>query len=134
MGLESDLFAFGLRTRVDVARHPEVAERLLATRRLVAARFAGEKQETAVEFFDPERFSAYASIGENILFGHSSHSGLALEQLAQHPHFRAVIEEVELAGPLLQLGRRPGARHGRDLQGHLGRQRAVRALQPGDRR
>ena len=104
VGLEGDLFAFGLRTRVDVVRHPEVAERLLATRRLVAARFAGEKQETAVEFFDPDRFSAYASIGENILFGHSSHAGLALEQLAQNRHFRAVIDEVGLAEPLLQLG------------------------------
>jgi ABC-type multidrug transport system fused ATPase/permease subunit len=104
VALEGDLFAFGLRTRVDVARHPEVTERILATRRLVADRFAGEKQDTAVEFFDAQRFSAYASIGENILFGHSAEAGLGLEQLAQHPHFRAVIAEVELDGPLLQLG------------------------------
>jgi ABC-type multidrug transport system fused ATPase/permease subunit len=104
VGLEGDLFAFGLRTRVDVARHPEVTERILVTRRLVADRFAGEKQDTAVEFFAPNRFSAYASIGENILFGYSSDAGLALEQLAQHAHFRAVIAEVGLDGPLLQLG------------------------------
>ena len=104
VGLEDDLFAFGLRTRVDPARHPEVAERILATRRLVAARFAGEDQETAVEFFDRDRFSSYASIGENILFGHSSHAALTLEQLAQHPHFRAVIAEVALEGPLVELG------------------------------
>jgi ABC-type multidrug transport system fused ATPase/permease subunit len=104
VGLEDDLFAFGLRSRIDPARRPEVAERILATRRLVAARFAGEGQETAVEFFDPDRFSAYASIGENILFGHSSHVGLALEQLAVHSHFRAVVAEVELEGPLLELG------------------------------
>jgi len=81
-----------------------VTERILATRRLVADRFAGEKQDTAVEFFDAQRFSAYASIGENILFGHSADAGLGLEQLVQHPHFRAVIAEVELDGPLLQLG------------------------------
>jgi ABC-type multidrug transport system fused ATPase/permease subunit len=104
VGLEDDLFAFGLRSRVDPAQRPEVAERILATRRLVAARFAGEGQETAVEFFDRDRFSAYASIGENILFGHSSHAALALEQLAQHPHFRAVIAEADLEGPLLELG------------------------------
>jgi ABC-type multidrug transport system fused ATPase/permease subunit len=104
VGLEDDLFAFGLRTRVDPTRHPDVAERLLGTRRLVAERFAGEGQETAVEFFDRDRFSAYASIGENILFGHSPHAALALEQLAQHPHFRAVIAEVALDGPLVELG------------------------------
>jgi putative ABC transport system ATP-binding protein len=104
VGLEGDLFAFGLRSRVDPARHQAVAERILATRRLVAARFAGEGQETAVEFFDRDRFSSYASIGENILFGHTPHAALALEQLAQHPHFRTVASEVELEAPLVELG------------------------------
>jgi putative ABC transport system ATP-binding protein len=104
VGLEYDLFAFGLRARVDPNRHPDIAERILATRRLVATRFAGEGQEMAVEFFDRDRFSSYASIGENILFGHSPHAALALEQLPQHPHFRAVIAEVGLEGPLLELG------------------------------
>jgi putative ABC transport system ATP-binding protein len=104
VGLEGDLFAFGLRSRVDPARHPEIAARVVATRRLLATRFAGEAQETAVEFFDRDRFSSYASIGENILFGHSSHASLALDQLAQHAHFRAVIAEVALDGTLLELG------------------------------
>jgi hypothetical protein len=43
-----------------------------------STRFAGEGQETAVEFFDRDRFSSYASIGENILVGHSAHAALAL--------------------------------------------------------
>ena len=104
VGFEDDLFAFGLRTRVDPDRRPDVAERILATRDLVAERFAGEGQETAVEFFDRDRFSNYASIGENILFGHSRHAALALDQLAEHPHFHAVIAEVELGGALIELG------------------------------
>jgi ABC-type multidrug transport system fused ATPase/permease subunit len=104
VGFEDDLFAFGLRTRVDPDRRPDVAERILATRGLVAERFAGEGQETAVEFFDRDRFSNYASIGENILFGHSRHAALTLDQLAEHPHFHAVIAEVELGGALVELG------------------------------
>ncbi len=104
VGLEDDLFAFGLRSRVDPTRYPDVAARILATRRLVAERFAREQQETAVEFFDRDRFSSYASIGENILFGHSAHAALALEQLPQHPHFRAVLAAVELEGSLVELG------------------------------
>jgi ABC-type multidrug transport system fused ATPase/permease subunit len=104
VGLEDDLFAFGLRVRLDPKRHPEIAERVLATRRLLTARFAGEQQETAVEFFDPDRFSSYASIGENIVFGHSSDAALAVDELAQHPHFRAVIAEVDLEGSLTELG------------------------------
>jgi putative ABC transport system ATP-binding protein len=104
VGLEDDLFAFGLRTRVDPSRHPDIADRIVATRRLVARRFAGEGQETAVEFFDRDRFSSYASIGENILFGYSPHAALALEQLPQQAHFRAVLAEVGLELPLLELG------------------------------
>jgi putative ABC transport system ATP-binding protein len=104
VGFEDDLFAFGLRSRVDETRHPELAARVLAARRLVAARFASEAQDTAVEFFDRDRFSSYASIGENILFGHSPHAGLALEQLVQQPHFRSVVAETGLEEPLVELG------------------------------
>jgi putative ABC transport system ATP-binding protein len=104
VGFEDDLFALGLRTRVNPDRRPDVAERILATRGLVTERFAGEGQETAVEFFDRDRFSNYASIGENILFGHSRHAVLVLDQLAEHPHFHAVIAEVELGEALVELG------------------------------
>lgn len=104
VGLEDDLFALGLRSRVDPERHPDVAARILATRRLVSERFAGEQQETAVEFFDRDRFSSYASIGENVVFGHSATAALALEHLPQHPHFRAVLAAAELEGPLVELG------------------------------
>ena len=104
VGLEADLFALGLRSRVDPERHPDVAARILATRSLVSERFAREQQETAVEFFDRDRFSSYASIGENVLFGHSANAALALEHLPQHPHFRAVLAAVELEEPLVELG------------------------------
>src|SRR5262249_47211196 len=104
VGLEDDLFRFGLRSPVDPGRHPGIPAQVVATRRLLTTRFAGEAQENAVEFFDRDRFSSYASIGENILFGHSPHASLALDHLAQHPHFRKVIEEVALEGTLLELG------------------------------
>jgi ABC-type branched-subunit amino acid transport system ATPase component len=101
---DRDLFLLGLRSKIDPAKHPELAERLLVARRLVTERFAQESRETAVEFFDPDRFSAYASVGENILFGQSPARELALDELASHPHFRAVIAEVELEEPLIALG------------------------------
>lgn len=104
VALDDDLFSLGLRARIDPARKPEIAERLLLARRLVMERFAGEGGEAAVEFFDRGRFSTYASIGENILFGHSGDHGLSLDRLATHPHFREVIAAVDLAAPLLALG------------------------------
>lgn len=104
VALDDDLFAFGLRATIDPAQKPEIAERLLVARRLVMDRFAHEGGEAAVEFFDRARFAAYASIGENILFGHSAAPELALDQLADHAHFRRVVGEVALEAPLLTLG------------------------------
>jgi putative ABC transport system ATP-binding protein len=105
--LDDDLYAFGLRATIDPAKKPEIAERLLAARRLVMDRFqheGGEAGEALVEFFDRDRFAAYSSIGENILFGQSAVPELGLDQLAGHGHFRRVIDEVGLRGLLLASG------------------------------
>ncbi len=104
VALDEDLFSLGLRGKIDPAKQPEIAERLLTARRLVMERFAEERGEPAVEFFDRERFAAYASVGENILFGHSTDPELAVERLAGDPHFRSVVAEVGLREPLLALG------------------------------
>jgi ABC-type multidrug transport system fused ATPase/permease subunit len=102
--LDADLFSFGLRATVDPEARGELAGRLLEARRLVIERVAGESGEVAVEFFDPARFSRYASLGENVLFGHSPRPELALDRLADHPHFRAVVAAVGLEGSLVELG------------------------------
>lgn len=104
VGLDDDLFAFGLRATVDPSKQPEIAERVLTARRLVMERFQGEGGEAAVEFFDTARFAAYASIGENIAFGYSVSPDLGVDRLAGHAHFRRVIAEVGLQGSLLTLG------------------------------
>ncbi len=104
VGLDDDLYAFGLRATIDPVKQPELAERLLTARRLVMERFGGEGGEAAVEFFDRDRFADYASIGENILFGHSAVPDLALDRLAAHEHFRRVIADVNLQSRLLALG------------------------------
>lgn len=104
VALDEDLFSFGLRVSIDPAKRPEIAERLLTARRLVMERFEREGGDAAVEFFDRDRFTAYASIGENILFGQSTDAGFAMDRLAEHDHFRRVIAEVGLQGSLLALG------------------------------
>jgi len=102
--LDNDLFAFGLRSTIDPTRRPDIAERLLVARRLVAERFERTGGEPVVEFFDRDRFAHYASIGENVLFAHSPLPVLAVERLAENTHFRRVITEVNLRGDLLRVG------------------------------
>jgi ABC-type multidrug transport system fused ATPase/permease subunit len=104
VALEEDLFSFGLRSAIDPASKPEIADRLLKARHLVMERFKREGGEAAVEFFDRTRFAAYSSIGENILFGQSASPDLGVSRLAEHEHFRRVIAEVGLREPLLLVG------------------------------
>ncbi len=104
VALDDELFAFGLRATLDPVKQPEIAARVLTARRLTMERFATVGGEAAVEFFDRDRFARYASIGENILFGHSSLPGLALDRLAESEHFHRVIADVGLRAPLLALG------------------------------
>jgi ABC-type multidrug transport system fused ATPase/permease subunit len=104
VGLDDDLFGLGLRSTIDAAARPAIAERILGARRLVAERFEGEGREAVVEFFDLERFAHYATIGENILFGHSPRPELALDRLAESPPFRQVIVDADLRDDLLRLG------------------------------
>ena len=112
VGLDDDLFGLGLRSTIDAGAQPASAERILGARRLVAERFEGEGGEAVVEFFDRDRFSHYATIGENILFGHSPRPELALDRLAESAHFRDVIAarpgsdeaETPLRTDLLALG------------------------------
>jgi ABC-type multidrug transport system fused ATPase/permease subunit len=101
VSLDDDLFGFGLRS---TNAQPDIVERILGARRLVAERFEREGGEAVVEFFDRERFAHYASLGENILFGHSPLPELALDRLAESSHFRQVVAEADLRGDLLQLG------------------------------
>src|SRR5262249_14267406 len=104
VGLDEDLFGFGLRATIDPQAKPAIAARRPVARQLVVERFPAEGGEPAVEFFDHARFAAHASIGENVLFGHSPAPELAFERLAHHPHFLKVVAEVELERPLLELG------------------------------
>jgi ABC-type multidrug transport system fused ATPase/permease subunit len=104
VGLEDDLYVFGLRAAIDPAKKPEIAERLLVARRLVMERFQHERGEATVEFFDRDRFASYASIGENILFGQGADLERGSDELAGYDHFRRVIAEVGLQGLLLALG------------------------------
>jgi putative ABC transport system ATP-binding protein len=104
VALDDDVFAFGLRSTIDSTRRADIAERLLVARRLVAERFERASGEPVVEFFDRDRFAHYASIGENILFGHSPLPALAVDRLAENTHFRRVIADVGLRGDLLRLG------------------------------
>src|SRR5438132_681202 len=109
VGLERDVYLFGLHGRLDPQCHPDAAQRLLEARRLFDERLAAEGLLPLVERFDPERYNASASIAENLLFGTPVGPTFAEDRLAENPYLRAVLDEAGLTGDLLQIGLRLAA-------------------------
>ncbi|HEY0522780.1 MAG TPA: ABC transporter ATP-binding protein [Stellaceae bacterium] len=102
--LEADVHAMGLRGRLDPARQPDAAERLIEARRELDARLAGSDLARCVERFDPQRYNRHATIAENLLFGTPVGRTFADEHLPRQSYVRRVLDETGLAGDLLRVG------------------------------
>lgn len=105
VGLAEELYHMGLQTRIDPARHPEIAAQILEARDQL--REAAAKDETVadiVEFWDPERFNQNASLLENILFGMPTEAKASISDYADDPKALAVLEEAGAIKPLLKIG------------------------------
>lgn len=104
VGLENDVYQFGLQSRLDPVTNKD------ATARIVEARLALHKQleqvdlSTLVEQFDPDAFNRNASIAENIMFGASTDSSLQPRNLPKLEHFQRVVAEEGLEADLVAMG------------------------------
>ena len=105
-GLERDLYRFGLRSRLDQARHADAAERLLEARRRFEQRLTANGLGTLVERFDPEHYNVSASIAVNLLFGTPIGSTFANGQLAENAYIRRVLDAAGLTDDLVRAGHR----------------------------
>src|SRR5215212_3373508 len=65
MGLEEDLYRFGLSGTVDPERYPDLAGRLVEARTLMRAKLEEAGRADVVEPFDPERYNRQATVAEN---------------------------------------------------------------------
>lgn len=105
VGLEEELFAFGLQSRIRPERRPEAIERILETRALV--REAATEQKALadlIEFWDENIWNSNASGLENALFAMPVKARDGLGDYAEDP---AVVEALKAAGAydaLIQVG------------------------------
>jgi putative ABC transport system ATP-binding protein len=104
VGLEADVYQFGLQSRLDPATNTAVADRIVEARIALHARLAQPGLEGLVERFDPNTFNRNASIAENILFGTSLDPDLQPARLPVLPHFRRVMAEEGLEKHLVAMG------------------------------
>ena len=108
VGLEDDVYRFGLRSHIDPAEDADLAAVLLEARgrfkdRIVEA--AGPSGDSSlVEFFDADCYNANATLAENLLFGVATDETFAIGNLAGQPYVRQVLDEAGLTEPLLDMG------------------------------
>lgn len=104
-GLAADVFRMGLQSPIDPARYPEFADRVLAVRRALADRVAGDGRLAAmVELWNVERFNNSASLAENLLFAMPVDPALGIYTLASDPDVAAALDETGLRDRLVEIG------------------------------
>jgi putative ABC transport system ATP-binding protein len=106
MGLEEDLYRFGLSGTVDPERYPELAGRLIEARTLLRDKLEAAGMADLVEPFDPARYNGQATIAENLLFGVPTSRALTGRNLAEHAGFRGALEREGLSEDLIGMGAR----------------------------
>jgi putative ABC transport system ATP-binding protein len=102
---DGDVYALGLRWRLDPEAEPATAARLLEARKALAHRLAEEGIANLVETYDPERFNANASVAENLLFGTPIGPAFEFEALARNGYVLHVLTKVGLLEDLIAAGR-----------------------------
>ena len=109
VGLEEDVFQFGLRRVIDPDAYPELVEGVLKARDIIAKTLTEPGLSNLVETFDKEKFNSHASVAENILFGTPVGAEFDVDDLGAHPYVREVLDEVGLRDDFVEIGRATAA-------------------------
>lgn len=101
VGLEHDVFRFGLYGTIDPEKQPEMAENLLKARHLLSRKLEEEGLSDLVDRFDPEAYNRSSTLAENLLFGSTKTASLQSSALAGNPVVLEVLRETSEGGTRL---------------------------------
>jgi ABC-type multidrug transport system fused ATPase/permease subunit len=101
-----DVYQMGLRSRLNPVAQPEIAARILDARESMRARLRASSMTALVEPFDVARYNGNATVGENLLFGVPRDERFRMDELAEHPYMRSVLDRFALTGDFIEIGRR----------------------------
>ncbi|HEX2136485.1 MAG TPA: ABC transporter transmembrane domain-containing protein [Microvirga sp.] len=106
LGIEDDVYRFGLSGLVDPDRDPDLAGRIVEARIRLRETFQAAGLADLVEPFDPERYNDQATVAENLLFGVPTSRDLIGRSLAENPNVREVLNRSDLTRELIAMGLR----------------------------
>jgi ABC-type multidrug transport system fused ATPase/permease subunit len=102
---DGDVYRLGLKSGVSSAENGSLASELLEARHAMQARLDADSDlARLVERFDPERYNSNATIAENLLFGTPVGDAFDLENLAEQPYVKQVLDKTGLTAELLDVG------------------------------
>jgi len=104
VGLDGDIYAFGLQGTIDFESDPGLAEQLLKAREMLRGRLKDAEFAGLVESFDRDRYNRNMSVAENLLFGTPIGPVLDLEHIGENPYMLSVLEKVGLTETFLSTG------------------------------
>ena len=102
--LEEDVYLFGLRGRLDPELQPEVAQRIVEARHVLADRLSRNDLGPLVERLASDRYNANSPVSTNLLFGTPIGSLFEGDGLARNAYVQSVLERVGLTGELVEVG------------------------------
>ncbi len=105
VGLEDEVYAFGLRGSLDEASRDETGRRILGARSKLRSRLKELGLDHLIEPFNAEKFNTNASVAENLLFGTPVGEHFRPEHLASDPYVRAILDKVGLTDDFIRIGR-----------------------------
>ena len=104
VGLEQNVFTFGLQGTIDPHAHPDTSDRILKARAVLRERLQDRKYKSLVESFDRESYNANMSVAENLLFGTPIGPLFDLEHIADNAYMLSVLDKVGLTEEFLSTG------------------------------
>jgi ABC-type multidrug transport system fused ATPase/permease subunit len=109
VGLDTDLMRMGINAMPAPGKYPELADGILEMRRALRRRLESAGISDAVEVFREDGFNAYATVGENFLYGRPTDETLDVYHLGSDPFVLDVLEQHDLLDWLVEIGRQTAA-------------------------
>ena len=106
VGLQDDVYRFGLSGMFDPEKYPKFAERVVDARARLREVLRANGVSDLVEPFDRNRYNDQATLAENLLFGVPTRRELMGRNLAENPLFRETLEQVGIFDDLTDMGLR----------------------------
>jgi len=105
LGFEEDLYSIGLGSRLDPAKEPELARRLLELRKRIAASGElGEMREDFIDVWQEDAFNPNGTVGENLFFGLPSDPKRGWADLVADRDVRRALSDAGVHDMLVILG------------------------------